>query len=171
MENVFNAENGKEYLSEFCYYSMKEINTLEEAKEGMEHYIATHMIEHNPIIVFSSDATKATTYEYSDSLTTPLKTYAVQKDGESIYKLYENQEQVGEVFITSEGGVKCYGSVFKLDSKKYVNSVAISECDVKIKVPQVGGTENDYIEVSLANGRGLTFMLDGFVTYKVKTIY
>ena len=70
MENVFNAENGKEYLSEFCYFSTEEVNTLEEAKEGMEHYIATHMIEHNPIIVFSSDATKATTYEYSDSLTT-----------------------------------------------------------------------------------------------------
>ncbi len=171
VENVFNAEGGKEYLSEFCYFSTKEINTLEEAKEGIEHYIATHMIDHNPKIVISGDATEATTYAYSDSLTTPLKTYSVQKDGEEIYKLFEGQDQVGEMLVTSEGVIKCYGSIFKLDSKKYVDSVPVTEYDVTIKVPQDGGTENDYIEISLAKGRGLTFMLDGFVTYKVKTIH
>lgn len=160
---------GKAFLEEFCYYSNKEINTLEEAKAGMKHYIAAFMAELNPIVVISNDATKATTYAYSDrQLSNPLKTYSIQKDGKDIYELYnESQEQVGEIVATDKGGVICYGSVFKIDGSKPLNTVLVDN-EVIIKVPQDGGTENDYIEVSLTSGRGLTFMLNGFVTYKAK---
>ena len=168
VENVFNAENGKEYLEEMCYYSTKEINTLEEAKAGMERYVTNFMTDKNPVIAISSDLTEATTYAYSDStLQTPLKKYSIQKDGDSVYELFDNQEQVGEIFTTSEGGIKCYGSIFQYASSYPVNSIYIEQ-DVVVKVPKDGGTENEFIEISLTEGNGLGFMLDGYVTYRIK---
>ena len=168
VENVFNTENGKEYLEEMCYYSTKEINTLEEAKAAMVRYVTLSMANKNPVIAISRDLTEATTYAYSDSpFQNPLKKYSIQKDGDSIYKLFDNQEQVGEIFVTSEGGIKCYGSIFQYAGYYPVNSIYL-EKDVVIKVPKDGGTENEFIEISLTEGNGLNFMLDGFVTYRIK---
>ena len=168
VENVFNAENGKEFLEEMCYYSTKEINTLEEAKAGMERYVTLFMANKNPVIVISRDLTEATTYAYSDStLETPLKKYLIQKEGDSTYKLFDNQEQVGEIFVTSEGGINCYGMIFEYASSYPVSSVFIEQ-EVFVKVPKEGGAENEFIEISLKDGNGLRFMLDGFVTYRVK---
>ncbi len=168
VENVFNAENGKDYLEELCYYSTKEINTLEEAKAGMERYVTNFMANKNPVIEISRDLTEATTYAYSDStLQTPLKEYSIQKDGDGVYELFDNQEQVGEIFTTSEGVIKCYGSIFQYASSYPVSSIYIEQ-EVVIKVPKEGGSENEFIEISLKDGNGLRFMLDGYVTYRIK---
>lgn len=166
VETVFYAENGKDYLKES--FSIQEINTLEEAKAGVENYVCSFMVERNPLIVFSADGTTATTYAYADrELKTPLKTYTVQKEGESIYKLYDKEEQVGNILVSNANSIQCSGSAFQLDSRVPVNSLTDGR-EVMIQVPQMDGAEGDYIEVSLREGSDLTFMLDVFLGYKVK---
>ncbi|MBQ9118264.1 MAG: hypothetical protein IJY11_03575 [Clostridia bacterium] len=166
VEAVFEADNGIDFLEELCYYSNQEINSIEEAKIGLENFILYDLGNKNPALVFSADGTEMTAYDDTDyEFKTPLKTYSVQKDGENDYKIFDGQEQVSQLLVNSKDDIWCSGSVFTHSGVKKLSEVSGAE-NVTIKFPAIDGS-SDYIDVSLSSVK-LNYLVTGTLTYKVK---
>lgn len=166
LEATFEADNGVDFLEELCYYSSKEINTLEEAKLGLENFILYDLGGKNPHIAFSADGAEMKTYAETDyNLKKPLKTYSVQKNGEHDYRIFDGEEQVSQLLVADNNEIWCSGSVFSNSGVKNLAEVPGAE-NVTIKFPALDGTDGT-IEVQLNNVK-FSYTVSGALTYKVK---